>query len=144
MMTRLLGVDVETDEIDDLLVELKRAHVIDGRTVAKLLGNYFKEKNAERAMGFRFRRSIKLFPGVRINLSKSGTSVSVGKPGATVNIGHGRTTTTVGLPGTGLSYRTSKANSENTDSSAESGSSSTFWLLVIMLACVALFMALGI
>jgi len=29
-------------------------------------------------MGFRFRKSIKLLPGIRINLSKSGVSTSVG------------------------------------------------------------------
>ena len=56
-------------------------------------------------MAFRFRRSIKLFPGVRINLSKSGVSTSIGVPGATINVGgqHGPRAT-VGLPGTGLSY----------------------------------------
>jgi Protein of unknown function (DUF4236) len=38
-------------------------------------------------MGFlRFRRSIKLFPGVKINLSKTGVSTSIGRPGATVNL----------------------------------------------------------
>lgn len=58
-------------------------------------------------MGFRFRRSIKLLPGLRVNLSKSGISTSIGRPGMTVNIRGRRTTTTVGIPGTGLSYRTS-------------------------------------
>ena len=39
-------------------------------------------------MGFRFRKSIKIAPGVRINLTKKGlSSVSVGKRGATVNVG---------------------------------------------------------
>lgn len=38
-------------------------------------------------MGFRFRRSIKIFPGVRINLSKKGvSSISIGRRGAAVNI----------------------------------------------------------
>lgn len=36
-------------------------------------------------MGFRPRRSIKILPGVRINLSKSGVSTSVGKLGTTIN-----------------------------------------------------------
>ena len=56
-------------------------------------------------MGFRFRRRIKLFPGLWLNVSKSGISTSVGGHGATVNFGKGKTTTTVGLPGTGMSYR---------------------------------------
>jgi hypothetical protein len=55
-------------------------------------------------MGFRFRRSIKIAPGVRINLSKSGVSTSIGTRGAHVTVGHGKVRETVGIPGTGLSY----------------------------------------
>jgi hypothetical protein len=55
-------------------------------------------------MGFRFRRSIRLLPGVRLNFSKGGVSASVGKRGATVNVGKRGVRATVGLPGTGLSY----------------------------------------
>lgn len=57
-------------------------------------------------MGFRFRKSIKLFPGVRLNLSKTGVSTSIGRPGAMVNIRGRRVRGSVGLPGTGLSYTT--------------------------------------
>jgi len=57
-------------------------------------------------MGVRFQKRIKIFPGVYINLSKSGISASVGGKGATVNVGStGRKMVTVGIPGTGLSYR---------------------------------------
>jgi hypothetical protein len=56
-------------------------------------------------MGFRFRRSLKIAPGIRLNVSKSGTSWSIGKRGATVNIGKRGTYVDVGAPGTGLSYR---------------------------------------
>lgn len=56
-------------------------------------------------MGFRFRKTIKIIPGVKINISKSGLSTSLGGKGCTVNIGHGRVKTTLGLPGTGLSYQ---------------------------------------
>jgi len=38
-------------------------------------------------MGLRFQKRIKIFPGVYINLSKSGVSASVGGKGATVNVG---------------------------------------------------------
>lgn len=55
-------------------------------------------------MGFRFRRSVRIAPGLRLNLSKSGGSVSVGRRGATVNLSGRGTRTTVGLPGTGISY----------------------------------------
>ncbi len=57
-------------------------------------------------MPFRFRRSIRIAPGIRLNLSKSGVSTSVGERGAHITVGHGHTRTTVGVPGTGLSYTT--------------------------------------
>lgn len=55
-------------------------------------------------MGFRFRRSVKIAPGVRINIGKKGTSLTVGKRGAKVTVGKKGVRTTVGLPGTGISY----------------------------------------
>lgn len=57
-------------------------------------------------MGFRFRKSVKLLPGVRLNFSTRGVSTSLGGRGATVNIGRKGARATVGLPGTGLSYTT--------------------------------------
>ena len=56
-------------------------------------------------MGFRFRKSIKILPGLKINLTHKGiSSASIGKPGASLNIGKKGTRTSVGIPGTGLSY----------------------------------------
>jgi hypothetical protein len=55
-------------------------------------------------MGLRFYRRVRLFPGVRINLSRSGISTSIGVRGAHVTVGHGKVRETVGLPGTGISY----------------------------------------
>ena len=55
-------------------------------------------------MGFRFRKTIKLFPGVKLNFSRSGVSTSIGGPGATINISKHGTRGTVGIPGTGVSY----------------------------------------
>lgn len=56
------------------------------------------------AMGFRFRRSIKLLPGVRLNLSGSGASVSLGPRGLHYTVGPKGTRVTAGIPGTGLSW----------------------------------------
>ena len=56
-------------------------------------------------MGFRFQKRLNILPGVRINLSKSGVSTSLGPRGADVNIGRDGITTNAGIPGTGLSYR---------------------------------------
>ncbi len=55
---------------------------------------------------FRFRKTFSIFPGVRINLSKTGVSGSLGGHGATVNVGKNGEQVTLGIPGTGLSYRT--------------------------------------
>jgi len=55
-------------------------------------------------MNFRFRRSIKIAPGIRLNISKSGLSTSVGGRGLTWN---SRGALTASIPGTGVSYRTS-------------------------------------
>jgi Protein of unknown function (DUF4236) len=55
--------------------------------------------------GWRFRRTIKVLPGVHVNISKSGVSLSLGGPGATINFNKEGTQTTVGLPGSGVSYR---------------------------------------
>ena len=65
-------------------------------------------------MGLRFRKSISLFPGVRLNFSKSGMSVSSGVPGfrKTINT-KGQVTTTVGIPGTGLYYVDTKNAGNN-------------------------------
>lgn len=54
-------------------------------------------------MGFRFRKSISLFPGVRVNISKTGVGVSAGVKGARVGIGSKGAYTSVGIPGTGVS-----------------------------------------
>ena len=58
-------------------------------------------------MGFRFQRRIRIAPGVRLNLSKSGIGASVGRTGLRLGMdAKRRKYFSVGLPGTGLSYRT--------------------------------------
>ncbi|TDM51409.1 DUF4236 domain-containing protein [Aliivibrio fischeri] len=70
-------------------------------------------------MGFKFRKRIKIAPGININLSKSGISTSIGKPGATINIGKKGVKATVGVPGSGFSYsqNLSKSSSQGLVSS---------------------------
>jgi hypothetical protein len=53
---------------------------------------------------FRFRRTFKIAPGVRFNLSKSGASVSFGPRGLHYTVGPKGTRTTAGLPGSGISW----------------------------------------
>jgi hypothetical protein len=52
----------------------------------------------------RFFRRVQIAPGVRLNLSKSGPSLSLGVRGAHVTMGRRGVTRTVGLPGTGVFY----------------------------------------
>jgi hypothetical protein len=56
-------------------------------------------------MGWRFRTSFKIIPGVRLNLSKTGLSASIGGAPFTVNVGPRGVYGTASLPGTGISYR---------------------------------------
>ncbi len=53
---------------------------------------------------FRFYRRVSIFPGLSINLSKSGPSVTVGMRGAHVTVGSKGIRKTVGIPGTGIYY----------------------------------------
>ena len=60
-------------------------------------------------MAFNLKKSIKLLPGVKLNLGKKGiSSVSIGKRGATVNINKNGVQTTLGIPGTGISYKSKR------------------------------------
>lgn len=55
-------------------------------------------------MGFRFQKRIRIFKGLTLNLSKSGTSWTVGGSlGGSVNVRGDKVTCTLGAPGTGLS-----------------------------------------
>ena len=73
-------------------------------------------------MGFRFRKSVKIAPGVRLNIGKKSVGISAGVKGARVSVNSsGRKTTTVGLPGTGLSYsKTEKIGGSKTSTRSSS------------------------
>jgi Protein of unknown function (DUF4236) len=77
-------------------------------------------------MGFRFRRSLKLLPGIRLNFGKRGVSTSIGVRGAHITVGHGKVRETVGLAGTGLSY----THVEGTHQAHREGHGEAQWLPV--------------
>ena len=59
-------------------------------------------------MALRFRKSISLGKGVRLNVGKRGAGISVGPRGARYSVhSSGRRTASVGVPGSGLSYSAS-------------------------------------
>lgn len=77
-------------------------------------------------MGLRFRKTISLLPGVRLNISKSGIGVSAGVPGLRGSINtSGRMTGTVGIPGTGVSYVKTKTIGKKSKKTASPSKSST-------------------
>jgi hypothetical protein len=60
-------------------------------------------------MGLRFRRTFKIMPGVRLNVTKTGVSTTIGPRGAHTTISSRRVTNTVDIPGSGLSYSETSA-----------------------------------
>lgn len=56
-------------------------------------------------MGIRFRRRVRIAPGVHLNISKSGFGISGGPRGLKIGAGPRGMHYSAGLPGTGLHYR---------------------------------------
>ena len=89
-------------------------------------------------MCYRFQKRIRIFKGLTLNLSKSGTSWTMGGPGASVNLKDGKATGTVGIPGTGLSYR------ERLDNNGRVGKGSGLgWVVWLVIAVVLLGVLFG-
>jgi len=100
-------------------------------------------------MGFRFQRRIKILPGLRLNVSKTGISWTVGTRGASVTARNGRLTGNVGIPGTGLSYRKRlDLQGPETDSrqaqTEPQGSGAPSWLLLVIVLAAGIFIGLSI
>ncbi|WP_244832428.1 DUF4236 domain-containing protein [Caballeronia sp. TF1N1] len=86
-------------------------------------------------MSWSWTKSSKVAPGVRIDLSKNGPSMSLGGNGVTYNTRTGRTT--YSIRGTGLRYTTS-SNKQNRASSS-TGSSSVAIVVLAILCTVLMF-----
>lgn len=68
-------------------------------------------------MGFRYRKSINLGAGFRVNLSKSGVGYSWGVPGYRITkTSHGKIRKTYSIPGTGISYVDNSSTSQKRSS----------------------------
>jgi hypothetical protein len=93
-------------------------------------------------MAFRFRRSVRLFPGVRINLTKRGaSSVSIGRPGGHVTFSEKGKRTSVGLPGTGASYTEFTPYHDRRATNQRAWDGSTVRVVLTLVALVAMFIA---
>jgi len=89
-------------------------------------------------MGFRFRRTLKILPGLRLNFSRSGVSATAGVRGASVTLGKKGTYANVGLPGSGLSYRSKVAPGLDDTTAEQAGDENrapakTSWLPALLL-----------
>lgn len=74
-------------------------------------------------MGLRFRKSIKIAPGVKINLNKKSTSVTFGGKGVHYTASStGKKTASVGIPGTGISYTQTTSQSNKQKKTNKGGS----------------------
>ncbi|HHX65898.1 MAG TPA: DUF4236 domain-containing protein [Chloroflexi bacterium] len=83
--------------------------------------------------GWRFRRSKKILPGVRVNISRGGPSISLGRRGARMTIGRCGITRTVGIPGTGV-YHTRRISSTGSTGSGCVGCGCVLPTLLALLA----------
>ena len=71
-------------------------------------------------MGMRFRKSINLGGGFRVNLSKSGVGYSWGTKGyRKTKTARGTTRSTVSIPGTGLSYVSEKGKNKKSNTTKQ-------------------------
>ena len=111
-------------------------------------------------MGLRFRKSLKIAPGVKLNLNKKSTSVTFGGKGFHHTVSStGKRTSTVGIPGTGLSYsktsnpKNNKTNTFNNGSNLSSESpldnnaegkppKKPFGCLTLLLAVIGIFLGI--
>lgn len=67
-------------------------------------------------MGFRFRKSKKILPGVRVNFSKKGAGVRLGGKHGGVSFGPSGSRVSASIPGTGISYSTKLGGSKKSKS----------------------------
>ena len=85
-------------------------------------------------MGFRLFRRIRIAPGLSVNLSKGGLSLSGGVRGARVTVGRRGVRGTVGAPGTGVSYtETSGGGGADSSTPAQGGGIGCGTILVLLI-----------
>ena len=93
-------------------------------------------------MGFRFQKRIRIFKGLTLNLSKSGTSWTVGGRGASVNVRGDKVTGNAGIPGTGISYR-ERLDAQSTESSVSKPGVGAGTVVFVIILLVVLVFAFG-
>src|SRR2546422_4153670 len=72
-------------------------------------------------MGWRFRKSFKLLPGIRLNVSRSGVSATIGASPFSLNVGPRGVYSNLNLPGSGITFRERIGQFESNTTQPESG-----------------------
>lgn len=78
------------------------------------------------AMGFRFRKSVKIAPGVKVNFGKKSVGLSIGNKGGGISFNSKTgSRARVSIPGTGLSYSSKLGGSKKRRSGSKSRTSTS-------------------
>ena len=92
-------------------------------------------------MGMRFKKSKKIAPGIKLNVSNKSVGVSVGGKGVHHSVSSsGRKTTTVSAPGTGLSYVKTSGGGSRKRKSSKKAQSGTVGCGTILLGFILFFL----
>jgi hypothetical protein len=79
-------------------------------------------------VGWRFRKSVKILPGVRLNFGKRGlTSTTIGSRWFKTNLSSRGVKHTVSVPGTGISYQTETYRGRSAAQDAEGTDVRLYW-----------------
>ena len=96
-------------------------------------------------MGWRFRKSVKILPGVRLNFGKGGfTSTTLGGRWLKTNVSGRGVKHTVGVPGTGVSYQTDTDRGVARNRNSPSNRRSLLLILVAVLLVLVLLAVVGV
>jgi hypothetical protein len=103
-------------------------------------------------VGWRFRKSVRILPGVRLNFGKGGlTSTTLGGKWLKTNVGSRGVKHTLSVPGTGVSYQTQthRGGAPDTDprarrSAPPSGSAGPLLILLAVLLALVLLAVIGV
>ena len=86
-------------------------------------------------MSFRFRKSVNLGSGAKLNINKKSISTSLGTRGAhTTFSSNGKRTNTVGIPGSGLSYTKTTSGKRNNKKGCGTGCLTS--IVIFILLCI--------
>jgi Protein of unknown function (DUF4236)/Bacterial SH3 domain len=79
-------------------------------------------------MGFRFRKSVKILPGVRLNFGKKGcTSTTIGGKFFKTNVSNRGVKHTFSVPGTGVSYQTKTYKNAPANYGSANSNAQLYW-----------------